>query len=115
MMTATFGDFLQPAGQHIAAAVAFRGDLPDDVWCVAVRELGRLVFALAGCFDDLPLPHDLDPAAHRPPSLDTQAVAGARIALRRAARSLPHPTPPTQDAPPAGRPLSAAPRPLPPR
>ena len=107
-MTATFGDFLQPAGQHIAAAVAFRGDLPDDVWCVAVRELGRLVFALAGCFDDLPLPHDLDPAAHRPPSLDTQAVAGARIALRRAARSLRHRTTTTEDAHPVVRHLSAA-------
>src|SRR5260221_11743942 len=109
MMTATFGDFLQPAGQHIAAAVAFRGDLPDDVWCVAVRELGRLVFALAGCFDDLPLPHDLDPAAHRPPRLDTQAVAAARIALRRAAPSLRHRTTTTGDATPGLPPRAPAP------
>src|SRR5258708_16836423 len=91
-MTATFGDFLHPARQHITAAVAFRGDLPDDVRCVAVRELGRLVSVLATYLDDLPLPHDLDPAGQRPPSPDTQAVAGARIALRRAAPSFRHGT-----------------------
>src|SRR5712692_8670669 len=107
-MTATFGDFLRPGGQHIAAAVAVRGDLTDDVRCVAVRELGRLVTALASYFDDLPVPDDLDPAGQRPPSPDTRAVTDARIALRRAARSLRHRTTITEDAHPVVRHLSAA-------
>jgi len=107
-MTATFGDFLHPARQHITAAVAFRGDLPDDVRCVAVRELGRLASVLATYLDDLPLPHDLEPGGQRPPSPDTQAVAGARIALRRAARSLRNGTTITENAHPVVRHLSAA-------
>ena len=107
-MTATFGDFVRPAGQHIAAAAAFRSDLTDDVRCVAVRELGRLVCALARYFDDLPPTGDPAPAGHRPPSPGTQAAADARIALRRAARSLRHATPIADDAHPVVRHLSAA-------
>ena len=29
-MTATFGDFLRPAGEHIAAAVSIRDEIPAE-------------------------------------------------------------------------------------
>jgi cell wall assembly regulator SMI1 len=90
-MTAAFGDFLVPAGRHIAAAVSFRGDLPEDVRCDAVAEVGRLVSVLARYFTELPMPAHAAPTAGRHlPRPETQATATARIALRRAARSLPY-------------------------
>src|SRR5258707_892554 len=42
-MTATFGEFLTLAGDHIAGAVAFRGELPDSMRSESVGELGRPV------------------------------------------------------------------------
>ncbi len=106
-MTATLGEFLTLAGDHIAGAVAFRGELPDSVRSESVGELGRLVAALARYLSDVPQP---DPGLTGPrlPDPQAQATAEARIALRRAARSLGHGTALTQDAHPVARHLSAA-------
>jgi hypothetical protein len=108
MMTATFGEFLTLAGVHIASAVAFRGELPDRVRSESVGELGRLVAALARYLSDLPQPDDPGLTGPRMPDPQAQATAEARIALRRAARSLGHGTALTQDAHPVARHLSAA-------
>jgi hypothetical protein len=57
-MTALLGDFLAPAGEHIAAAVAFRGELLGSARDDAIAELGRVVSALARYIGDLPAPED---------------------------------------------------------
>ena len=107
-MTATFGEFLTLAGDHIAGAVAFRGELPDAVRSESVGELGRLVAALARYLSDVPQPADPGLTGPRMPDPQAQATAEARNALRRAARSLGHGTALTQDAHPVARHLSAA-------
>jgi hypothetical protein len=107
-MTATFGELLTLAGDHIAGAVAFRGELPDSVRSESVGELGRLVAALARYLSDLPPPDDPGLTGPRLPDPQAQATAEARIALRRAARSLGHRTALTHDAHPVARHLSAA-------
>ena len=61
-MTPVFGEFLGPAGEHIAAAVSFRGELPYSAQRGVVRQLDRLVSTLARYLGDLPMPDALDPA-----------------------------------------------------
>ena len=84
-MVPVFGDFLTPAGEHITAAVAFRGELPDGTREDAIAELGRVVSALARYFGDLPPPDDPGPGEACPLTFQEQAAADARVALRRAA------------------------------
>jgi hypothetical protein len=85
-MTPVFGEFLGPAGEHIAAAVSFRGELPYDALGGVVCQLDRLVATLARYLGDLPLPDALNPA--REPERD--AAARAALALGRAGQSLRH-------------------------
>lgn len=56
--TPVFGEFLGSAGEHITAAVSFRGDLPYEAQCGVVRQLHRLVATLARYLTDLPLPSE---------------------------------------------------------
>jgi hypothetical protein len=88
-VTPVFGEFLGPAGEHIAAAVSFRGELAYSAQCGVVRQLDRLVATMTHYLADLPLPDALDPA--RKPQRDAGGrAAPSRLALDRAARSL-HP------------------------
>jgi hypothetical protein len=85
--TPVFGEFLGPAGEHITAAVSFRGDLPYEARCGVVRQLDRLVTTLARYLTDLPLPNELHPS----PALERDAAgraAHAVLALDRASQSL---------------------------
>src|SRR5258708_20346571 len=110
-VTPVLGEFLGPAGEHIAAAVSFRGELPYSAQCGVVRQLDRLVATLERYLGDLPLPDGLDPP-REPQRHDRTRAAPAVLALDRAARSL-HPAaagPPDArfgDAPPVGRHPSA--------
>ncbi len=88
-MTPVLGEFLGPAGEHIAAAVSFRGELPYSAQCGVVRQLDRLVATLERYLGDLPLPDGLDPP-REPQRHDRTRAAPAVLALDRAARSL-HP------------------------
>jgi len=86
-VTPVFGEFLGPAGDHITAAVSFRGELPYDAQCGVVGQLDRLVATLARYLADLP---DEPGLARRPErNAGTRNVA-ARLALGRAAQSLHH-------------------------
>jgi hypothetical protein len=84
-MTPTFGDFLALADEHIGKTIGFTGDIPDAAMGVVAGELGRVITGLArlsGAFtSDAAAPHSTGQAS--------QAVAGARLALRQAAASLP--------------------------
>jgi hypothetical protein len=83
---AVFGDFIVPAGEHIAAAVSIPGDIPDQARCGIIQQLNRLVATLARYLADIAPPHCLDfPDGLSPPML---ATARARNALRRAAKVL---------------------------
>ena len=85
--TPVFGEFLGPAGEHITAAVSFRGELPYDAQCGVVRQLDRLVATLARYLTDLPLPGGLHPS--RASERDAAGrAAPAVLALGRAAHSL---------------------------
>src|SRR5258708_29528279 len=123
-VTPVLGEFLGPAGEHIAAAVSFRGELPYSAQCGVVRQLDRLVATLERYLGDLPLPDGLDPP-REPQRHDRTRAAPAVLALDRAARSL-HPAAAGAtgarfgDAPPgvghlspAAEPLAAAQRLLP--
>src|SRR5258708_23857501 len=88
-VTPVLGEFLGPAGEHIAAAVSFRGELPYSAQCGVVRQLDRLVATLERYLGDLPLPDGLDPP-REPQRHDRTRAAPAVLALDRAARSL-HP------------------------
>jgi hypothetical protein len=107
-MTARLGDFLTPAGDHIAAAVAFRGELPGSARDEAIAELGRVVSALARYIGDLPAPEDPRSGGTYLPGIQAQATADAQVALRRAAGSLRPRAASTQDAHPVVQHLSAA-------
>jgi hypothetical protein len=85
-----FGEFLGPAGEHVAAAAGFRGELPYNAQRGAVLQLDRLVATLAHYLADLPLPYAFDPARESERYAETKA-APARLALDRASRCL-HPT-----------------------
>jgi hypothetical protein len=85
-MTATFGDFLRPAGEHIAAAVSFRDELPAEATFGVIRQFARLLSTLVHYLDDLPVPDEFEAAmAAEPLSPQAQTVLDTRIALRRAA------------------------------
>jgi SAM-dependent methyltransferase len=86
-MTPVFGEFLRPSGEHIAAAVSCRGELPYSAQCGAVRQLDRLVATLERYLSDLPLPDRLDPP-REPERHDRTRAAPAVLALDRAAQSL---------------------------
>jgi hypothetical protein len=88
-VTPVLGEFLGPAGEHITAAVSFRGELDYRAQRGVVRQLDSLVATMARYLDDLPLPHALNPARALGRRADTRA-APARLALDRAARIL-HP------------------------
>ncbi|MGE5289523.1 MAG: hypothetical protein ACM3ML_20455, partial [Micromonosporaceae bacterium] len=84
-MTPTFGDFLALADGHIGNAIGFTGDIPDGALGVVAGELGRVITGLArlgGAFTS-------DAAAQHPTGQAARAAAGARLALRQAAASLP--------------------------
>ena len=88
-MTATFGDFLRQAGEHIAAAVSIRDELPAEATFGVIRQFGRLLSTLVRYLDDLPGPDEFEAAmAAQPLSPEAQTVLDARIALRRGAQSL---------------------------
>jgi hypothetical protein len=88
-MTATFGDFLRPAGEHIAAAVSIRDELPAEATFGVIRQFGRLLSTLVHYLDDLPVPDEFEAAmAAEPLSPQAQTVLDTRIALRRGAQSL---------------------------
>jgi hypothetical protein len=88
-MTATFGDFLRPAGEHIAAAVSIRDELPAEATFGVIRQFGRLLSVLVHYLDDWPVPDEFEAAmAAEPLKLEEQTVLDTRIALRRGAQSL---------------------------
>jgi hypothetical protein len=82
---AVAGDFLGPAGEHIATAVSFRSELAHDAQRVAIRHLDRLVATLgrylADLCDDPGFPAGPERYAGTP-------VISARLALGRAAHNL---------------------------
>ena len=51
-MTATFGDFLRPAGERIAAAVSIHDELPAEATFGVIRQFGRLLSTLVHYLDD---------------------------------------------------------------
>jgi hypothetical protein len=88
-MTATFGDFLGPAGEHIAAAVSIHDELPAEAAFGAICQFGRLLSTLVHYLDDLPVPDEFSAAmATEPLTPAAQIVLDTRIALRRGAQSL---------------------------
>jgi hypothetical protein len=88
-MTATFGDFLRPAGEHIAAAISIQDELSAEATCGVIRQFGRLLSTLVHYLDDLPVPDEFEAAmAAEPLSPEAQTVLDTRIALRRGAQSL---------------------------
>jgi hypothetical protein len=88
-MTPTFGDFLRPAGEHIAAAVSIRDDLSAEATFGVIRQFGRLLSTLVHYLDDWPVPDEFEAAmAAEPLSPEAQTVLDTRIALRRGAQSL---------------------------
>src|SRR5260370_3889397 len=86
MMAAVFGDFLDAASGHVAAAVSVPGDPAGEAKCGMVRELDRVVTTLARYLGDLPLPDDF--SAGTTDEMYMRAALAARIAMRRAAQSL---------------------------
>ena len=86
-MPALFGDLLASASEHIDAAVCFCGDLSDDAAREVIRELDRLVAAMAryaGAFT----PGDQTGPAGGHLDVRARAEADAEQALREAAASL---------------------------
>ncbi len=88
-MTATFGDFLRPAGEHIAAAVSIHDELPAEATFGAICQFGYLLSTLVHYLDDLPVPDEFSAAmAAEPLSPEAQTVLDTRIALRRGAQNV---------------------------
>ena len=86
-MPALFGDLLASASEHIDATVCFSGDLSDDAAREVIRELDRLVAAMAryaGAFT----PGDQTGPAGGHLDVRARAEADAEQALREAAASL---------------------------
>jgi hypothetical protein len=86
-VTAVFGDFLGPAGDHIAAAMAFRDDLDYSSHCGIVCQLDRLTATFQHYLADLPLPDALDPSRNPERNAASRAMP-AMAALDRAAQTL---------------------------
>lgn len=85
-MTATLGDYLDPVTGHIAAAVSFGDDLPYPAACGVVRELSRVISAMARYLADVAMPDD---ATHtRAEDGWIQTATATRLALRRSALRL---------------------------
>ena len=79
------GDFLGPAGEHIAAAVSFRSELPYDAQRDVICQLDRLVATLGRFLADLPD----DPGSSPVPERDAGTrITTAKLALGRAAQNL---------------------------
>jgi hypothetical protein len=87
-MTATFGDFLRPAGDHIAAAVSIHGELSAEATFGVIHQFARLLCTLVHYLDDLPVPDEFEAAMAEPLSPEVQTVLDTRIALRRGAQNL---------------------------
>ena len=88
-MTATFGDFLRPASEHIAAAVSIHDELPAEATFGAICQFGYLLSTLVHYLDDLPVPDEFSAAmAAEPLSPEAQTVLDTRIALRRGAQNV---------------------------
>jgi hypothetical protein len=112
-MTAVFGDFLRPAGEHIAAAVAIQHELAAEATFGVIGHFGRLLSTFAGYLDSLPVPDEFEAAMAEGISPQAQTALDARIALRRGAHSMRHAmttlgTADIDDAHPAAQHLSAA-------
>ena len=74
-MATTFGDFLRPAGEHIAAAVSIRDELPAEATFGVIRQFGRLLSTLVHYLDDRPVPDEFEAAmAAEPLSPEEQTV-----------------------------------------
>ena len=82
-MTAVLGDFLGPAGEHIARATSGWDDLPAAEPGPVVAELGRVIAALGRYLGDVALPDEARPQALQ--NASPQATARTRQALRRSA------------------------------
>ncbi len=107
-MTATFGDFLDAASAHIAAACQHR-ELASGSVPAAARELGRVIAALARHLADVP---DSSPGDTHTAAAWRRAARDARLALTQAGAALrlaagTAPVPPVSGDPPAAH-LSAA-------
>ena len=89
-MTAVFGDFLRPAGEHITAAVSIQDQLPAEATYGIVRQFGRLLSTLARYLGDLPGPDEFEAAMAQSLSPEAQTALDARIALRRGVQSMRH-------------------------
>jgi hypothetical protein len=113
-MTAVFGDFVRPAGEHIAAAVSIQEELTAEATLGVIRQFGRLLSTMVRYLGDLPAPDEFEAAmAAESLSPDAQTILDARIALRRGAQSLRYGmdtlgNPVIDDAHPAAQHLSAA-------
>ena len=86
-MAPVLGDFLRPAGEHIAAAARYGGELPVPVKRGVIIELDRLVARLARYLDDLALPAGFTPASTADPAV--RAALDVRLALPPASCSGP--------------------------
>jgi hypothetical protein len=89
-MTAVLGDFLSPAGEHIAAAVSIQQELTAEATLGVIRQFGRLLSTFVHYLGDLPVPDEFEAAMGQSLSPEAQTVLDARIALRRGAQSLRH-------------------------
>jgi hypothetical protein len=112
-MTAVLGDFLRPAGDHIAAAVSIQQELTAEATFGVIGQFGRLLSTFVGYLADLPVPDEFDAAMGEAPGPEAHTVLDARIALRRGAQSLRHAmnmpgSAVIDDAHPAAQHLSAA-------
>jgi hypothetical protein len=68
-MTATFGDFLRPSGDHIAAAVSIRDELSAEATFGVIRQFGRLLCTLVH--------YGRPPSAGRPEAMAAEPLVGA--------------------------------------
>jgi hypothetical protein len=98
-MTAVLGDFLGPAGEHIARATSGQDDLSAAEPGMVVAELGRVIAALGRYLGDLALPDEARPQALQnvpPPAAarTRQALRRSALILRQAAESLSSASPP---------------------
>jgi hypothetical protein len=89
-MTAVFGDFLRPAGEHITAAVSIRDDRSAEAAFGVIPQFGRLLSTLARYVGYLPVPDEFEAAMAGSLSPEAQTALDARIALRRGTQSLRH-------------------------
>jgi hypothetical protein len=87
MTTPTLGDFLTLAGQRIAAAAHYTGELPVAVQAGIVTQLGRLLTVMAKYARDGVQPAGAEPPAPVPTRQELTGL-GIRITLEQAAASI---------------------------